>query len=151
VCHPLQPLRIKIVADLPESERSIVQQRIVEYMARAEQIKAIISPDLAVSGDSSTPAPGSRPGMPRRFGSGGLPLAGAPASVPSEAAKELTAFEQEILAEVLDSSRGVSWDAIAGLDYAKEQLVRCVMCGCACGLRFPVYRSILPCLGSKKL
>lgn len=111
-------------------------------MARAEQIKAMITPNLPGSGDSSAPRVGGKPGLPRKIGSGGLPLTAAPAPAPSEAVKELTAFEQEILAEVLDSSHGVSWDAIAGLDYAKEQLVRCIQC-CFEVNRFPMVRLLL--------
>lgn len=122
-----QPLR---VADLPDPERRAVEPKVIEYMNRAEMLKPYVKPaslPVAAAGVPSpiVPARGTPRIVPKgstpRTASGGLPVAVAP---PAAALNpETAAMEAEILEEVLDTRTGVSWDSIAGLEFAKEQLV----------------------------
>ena len=145
-----------------------MQSNIEFYLARAEQLKALLrnpagTPGKASSGlraslfgrggsaarsdsgsGAASPSATGRGRGSASDGAGGVRGAGGvkrpytPASTPTSsgpvavgggdggagASKELTAMEAEILEEVLSPATGVTWDSIAGLAFAKQQLVR---------------------------
>lgn len=98
-------------------------------MTRAEELKSLMTLPTVQPGVARATSDGHMPQNRATLGGGGSggsrPL-GAPgaaaAAAPPE--REVLEFEDEILREVMDSTTGVSWDSIAGLEFAKEQLVR---------------------------
>ena len=119
------------VTDLPAAEQPAAQTKILPFLARAEQLKPYVDAKPALTRMNSAPEPTKRPlGHPSPAAPSGSGRR-LPASVPSPAVSRATAaaleetseIDREIMNEVLDSSAGVPWSAIAGLEYAKEQLV----------------------------
>lgn len=124
---------VPILKDLPPAERAVAQAKVVEYMNRAETLKAVLTPPPKPSRARSDPGGFGLPIRPAPAAAARRPPVRAelpPSTFPLGAAAptpESAALESEILSEIMDSSAGVSWDSIAGLDFAKEQLQEAVI------------------------
>ena len=115
----------------------------------------------AAAASSSRPAAGL--GVKRPLAAPAQPPAAgrpAPPGASHAGSRELSALEAEILEEVLSPATGVTWDDIAGLAFAKQQLVResrgCPVVGgagalaCRRRLRLPLLLARLPSLASMR-